>query len=84
MLVPLVIALAHELDVSPIPPALAVGLGASVGFMLPIATGPNALVYATGRVPQRTMMRAGFALDVVCFVLVMALLRAICPLMGWV
>ena len=84
MLVPLVIALALELGVSPIPPALAVGLGASVGFMLPIATGPNALVYATGRVPQRAMMRAGIVLDLVCFVLVMALLRAICPLMGWV
>lgn len=84
MLVPLVIALARELEVSPIPPALAVGVGASVGFMLPIATAPNALVYATGRVPQRAMMRAGFALDLLCFVLVMVLLRAICPLMGWI
>lgn len=84
MLVPLVIALARELEVSPIPPALAVGLGASVGFMLPIATAPNALVYATGRVPQRAMMRAGILLDLACFVLVMLLLRIICPLMGWV
>lgn len=84
MLVPIVIALARELGVSPIPPALAVGLGASAGFMLPIATGPNALVYATGRVPQRAMMRAGALLDLVCLVLIVALLRILCPLLGWI
>jgi sodium-dependent dicarboxylate transporter 2/3/5 len=84
MLVPIVIALAAELGVSPVAPALAVGVGASVGFMLPIATGPNALVYATGRVPQASMIRAGIGLDVACFLIVMLLLRLICPLMGWV
>ncbi|WP_053237111.1 SLC13 family permease [Sandaracinus amylolyticus] len=84
ILVPLVIAIAQQLGVSPIPPALAVGVGASVGFMLPIATGPNAMVYATGRVPQTSMMRAGLFLDVACLVLVLVLLRLICPLMGWV
>ncbi|PCC68831.1 SLC13 family permease [Nannocystis exedens] len=84
ILVPLVIALAREFAVSPIPPALAVGIGASVGFMLPIATAPNALVYATGRVPQGSMMRVGLLLDLACFVLVMLLIRVICPLMDWV
>lgn len=83
ILVPIVIALAAELHVSPIPPALAVGMGASIGFMLPIATGPNALVFSTGRVPQPAMMRAGFALDLACLAIVLALLRILCPLMGW-
>lgn len=84
MLVPLVIALAVELEVSPVPPALAVGLGASLAFMLPIATGSNALAYGTGRVPQTSMMRAGIVLNLVCIVLLLVLLRVICPLMGWV
>jgi sodium-dependent dicarboxylate transporter 2/3/5 len=84
MLVPLVIALARELEVSPVPPALAVGLGASAAFMLPIATGSNALVYGTGRVPQTSMMRAGIVLNLACIVLLLLLLRIICPLMGWV
>lgn len=84
ILVPLVIALARELDLSPVVPALAVGLGASIGFMLPIATAPNAMIYATGRVPQRAMIRAGFVLDGICIALVLALLRAICPARGWV
>ncbi|MDQ3033375.1 MAG: DASS family sodium-coupled anion symporter [Myxococcota bacterium] len=84
MLVPLVIALARELEVSPVPPALAVGLGASAAFMLPIATGSNALAYGTGRVPQTAMMRSGIVLNLASIVLLLVLLRIICPLMGWV
>ena len=49
MIVPLAIAAAlSELGVSPLPPALAVGLSASCAFMLPIATGPNAVAYGHG------------------------------------
>lgn len=83
MLVPLVIALARANDVSPVPPALAVGLGASCAFMLPIATGSNALVYGTGRVSQGAMIRNGVVLNVACVVILMAILRVVCPLLGW-
>ncbi len=38
-------------------------LAASCGFMLPVATPPNALAFATGRVPMRSMLRAGLLLD---------------------
>lgn len=84
MLVPLVVAIATELEVSPIPPAMAVGLAASCAFMLPIATGPNAIAYSTGRVPQSEMMRTGVALNLIAAVVVFAILRVLCPLYGWV
>ena len=83
MLSPLVIAVCAELGVSPMPPVLAVGLAASCAFMLPIATGPNAIVYGTGHVPQTTMMRAGFWLNITCAALIFALLRILCPIYGW-
>ncbi|MBX3274010.1 MAG: SLC13/DASS family transporter [Sandaracinaceae bacterium] len=83
MLVPLVIGIATELDVSPVPPALAVGLAASCAFMLPIATGPNAIAFSTGRVTQLEMMRTGLALNVVATLLVFACVRLFCPLLGW-
>ncbi len=83
MLVPLVVGVAAELGVSPVPPALAVGLAASCAFMLPIATGPNAIVYSTGRVTQGQMIRLGLVLNLISAVLVFVLLRVICPLMGW-
>lgn len=84
MLVPLVIAIANELEVSVVPPALAVGLAASCAFMLPIATGPNAIAYSTGRVPQPQMMRAGVVLNLAGAVIVFVILRVLCPLYGWV
>ena len=63
--------------------ALAVGLAASCAFMLPIATGPNAIAYSTGRVSQIQMMKSGLVLNVVCAILVFALVRVLCPLYGW-
>ena len=82
MLVPLVIAAAVEIGVSPIPPALAVGLAASCAFMLPIATGPNAIAYGTGRVTLPAMMRSGFVLNIAGALIVCAVLWILCPWLG--
>ncbi len=84
MLVPLVIAVAIELGVSPVPPALGVGISASCAFMLPIATGPNAIVYSTGRITQGQMIRMGLVLNFVSLAIIFALLRVLCPLYGWI
>ena len=83
MVLPLGIAAAIELGVSPIPPALAVGLGSSAGFMLPIASAPNAIVYGTGRVAVSAMVREGAALDAIAIIVIFVVLRTLCPLLGW-
>lgn len=83
MLVPLMIGAATQLGVSPIPPAIAAGLGASCGFALPVATGPNALVYGTGLISARAMIRVGWRIDVLSFVVLFVVLRVLCPLLGW-
>jgi sodium-dependent dicarboxylate transporter 2/3/5 len=51
---------------------LAATFGASYAFMLPVGTPPNALVYATGRVPHGTMIRVGFVLNLVAIAVVTA------------
>jgi sodium-dependent dicarboxylate transporter 2/3/5 len=83
MIVPLAIAAAVELDVSPLPPALAVGLAASCAFMLPIATGPNAVAYGTGLLKLPHMMRVGFLLNIVAALTLLAVLYALNTLHGW-
>lgn len=82
MVVPLVIAAASTLGVSPIPPAVGVGLAASCAFMLPIATGPNAIAYGTGEVTAREMMRFGFLLNLLAIVALMAVLYLVSALAG--
>jgi solute carrier family 13 (sodium-dependent dicarboxylate transporter), member 2/3/5 len=83
MLVPLVIGAAEQLGVSPIPPALGAGLGASCGFMLPVAAGSNALVYGTGQISARAMVRVGARIDALACVMIFVLLYLLSPLLGW-
>ena len=48
-------------------------LAASCGFMLPVATPPNAIVFGTRRVRSADMVRAGFVLDWIGIVVVTVL-----------
>lgn len=84
MIVPVVIAVAQAAHVSPLPPALGATLGASLAFMLPVSTPPNAIVYGSGRVHILAMLRAGVLVDAFGFVVVWGLLRLLCPLLGFV
>lgn len=84
MLAPLVIALSQDLGVPVLPPVLATCFGASMAFMLPISTPPNAIVYGTGMVPFTFMLRVGVLLDVAAFFVIFGVLRLLCPLLGLV
>jgi len=70
LVVPVVLALAQAAGVDPVPPVLAATVGCSFGFMLPVSTPPNALVFATGRVRIAEMIRYGVWLDLVGIALV--------------
>jgi sodium-dependent dicarboxylate transporter 2/3/5 len=83
MAVPVVIAIAHGAGVSAIPPALGATLGASFGFMLPVSTPPNAIVYGSGLVPLVKMLKRGALLDIGGFIIILAGLMILCPLFGW-
>ena len=70
LVVPVVLALSQAAGMDPIKPALAATVGCSFGFMLPVSTPPNALVYGTGRIRIGEMVRAGALLDLVGVLLV--------------
>ena len=66
LMIPLFYALPGEsLGINPFALAIGVSLAASCAFMLPVATPPNAIVFATGKVPQKQMMRVGLILNLV-------------------
>jgi len=63
LLVPLFMTVAVELGLPPVGIAVIIALCASCAFMLPVATPPNAIVFSSGLVPQKQMMRAGLVLN---------------------
>ncbi|MEK7680266.1 MAG: SLC13 family permease, partial [Deltaproteobacteria bacterium] len=83
MAIPVMVAVAVGAGVSPIPPALGACLGASFGFMLPVSTPPNAIVYGSGLVPILSMVKKGIIFDIGGFVIIMLGLMILAPLMGW-
>ncbi|MBK1783604.1 DASS family sodium-coupled anion symporter [Prauserella sp. ASG 168] len=70
IVVPIVIPIAIAAGVDPMLPGLAATFGSSFGFMMPISTPQNALVYATGAVPITKMVRSGIVFDVLAAVFV--------------
>jgi sodium-dependent dicarboxylate transporter 2/3/5 len=77
MMVPIVITVAMRSGNHPVMMAVAVAVAASMAFMLPVATPPNALVYGTGRVPLRAMIRTGFFLDLAGWVVTIVVVYVI-------
>jgi len=77
ILIPLIIgtAVAHNFsEESTKSIVLAATFGASFGFMLPVSTPPNAIVYGTGKVPASEMRKAGIIFDVIGAVLIILFL----------
>jgi sodium-dependent dicarboxylate transporter 2/3/5 len=77
---PVVGALALSTGRDPMPLVLAAGLAASGGYMLPVATMPNAIAYSTGRITIPQLARAGAFLDLLFLVLVPAAVIFLVPL----
>ncbi len=80
MVVPVVIAFARSAGIDPLLPAVGATMGASLGFMLPVSTPCNAIVYGSGRIPLPFMLRQGIVLDVVGVVVIVASVWLLGPL----
>lgn len=62
---PLMVTLAAQMGIPAEPLVLLIGVGASCAFMLPVATPPNAIAFASGKVPQISMIKMGLIINVV-------------------
>jgi sodium-dependent dicarboxylate transporter 2/3/5 len=81
-MIPVVNQLCRQLDVDPLGPLMGLTFGASFGSAMPVSTPPNAIVYGSGLIPMRRMVRAGLVFDLVCAVVISAVLWAAIK-MGW-
>jgi sodium-dependent dicarboxylate transporter 2/3/5 len=70
MLLPLVASVAKAIDINPLLLMLSVTLSASMAFMMPIATPPNAIVFASGKLRIRDMIKTGIIINLFAIVLI--------------
>jgi sodium-dependent dicarboxylate transporter 2/3/5 len=68
--------------VKPLIPALAAIFGASYGFMLPVSTPSNAIVYGSGMIPITKMVRSSVVFDIIGAVLIVAGVTLMVQLLG--
>jgi sodium-dependent dicarboxylate transporter 2/3/5 len=69
---PILAALASTAGIPLLQLVVPAAMAASCGFMLPVGTAPNAIVYGSGRITMREMMRAGLPLDILAAIVVVA------------
>ena len=78
-MMPISAALATSIGVHPYFLMIPAVLAASSGFMLPVATAPNTIVYATGLVRVRAMARSGVLLDIAAAIVITLLMFLVVP-----
>jgi sodium-dependent dicarboxylate transporter 2/3/5 len=82
VVVPIIIPIAQAAGIDPFVPALAATFAASFGFMLPVSTPQNAVVYGSGVVPITKMIRSGITFDVAGALLILLLLPLMVAVVG--
>jgi len=82
ILLPVVIPFGAQAGFDPVTIAMAVGIIAGFAFMLPMGTPPNAMVYGTGYVELKSMLRYGVVLSLSALLLFIVVSGLWWPLVG--
>ena len=75
--IPVVIGIAQGTGINPLILSIPVTLAASCAFMMPISTPPNAIVFASGHIRMKDMMKAGFLLNLISIIVLVILAQTL-------
>jgi len=70
MILPILAGLAVSIQINPLLFMLPATLAASLAFMLPVATPPNAIIFGTQMIEIKDMIRTGFLINLVAVIVV--------------
>tara|TARA_B000000565_G_C23763875_1_gene369495 strand:+ start:67 stop:1095 length:1029 start_codon:yes stop_codon:yes gene_type:complete len=62
---PILIAFSLAININPLFIAIPSTIAASCAFMLPVATPPNAVIFGSGKISIKNMIKAGFILNII-------------------
>ena len=69
LILPILVTLSVSLGVETLPLLAGAAIAASCAFMLPVATPPNAIVFSSGKITIKEMVKTGFALNVLSIIM---------------
>ena len=70
VMAPVISSVAISLHMNPLLLGIPMTLGASCASMLPMGTPPNAIVFASGHIKMKEMVKTGFVLNLICIVVI--------------
>jgi len=80
LLLPIMASLAATMDINPILLMAPVAIATSYGFIMPVATPPNAIIIGSGFVTAKKMAKFGIPLNLISILLVSVLMAILVPL----
>jgi sodium-dependent dicarboxylate transporter 2/3/5 len=80
--IPMVLSIANGLDVDPLLLAIPVAMATSCAFMMPISTPPNAIVFSSGYISIKQMVRAGILLNIIAVIVLVLAGYFLAPFVG--
>jgi solute carrier family 13 (sodium-dependent dicarboxylate transporter), member 2/3/5 len=79
VLAPVVTGIAEAIGVNPFLLGVPMTLAASCASMMPMGTPPNAIVFASGHIHMKQMMKAGFVMNIISIVLIVLFCYLVLP-----
>lgn len=81
-MLPILMSAAPSLGIEPLMLLSAAVLASSCGFMMPVATPPNTMVFALKRFPVKDMLLAGFGVNILSVVAIVVFVMWVLPLVS--
>jgi solute carrier family 13 (sodium-dependent dicarboxylate transporter), member 2/3/5 len=78
---PVIGGMSDALGINPLLLGIPMALGASCASMMPMGTPPNAIVFASGHIQLKQMIRVGFVMNVICVILITLFCWLLVPLL---
>lgn len=79
--IPVVLGIANGTGTDPLVLAIPVTLAASCAFMMPISTPPNAIVFASGYIRIKDMMKSGIIINIISILILVILAMTVIPIL---
>jgi sodium-dependent dicarboxylate transporter 2/3/5 len=79
LMMPIMAVFGATAGMNPVILMLAAACASSMAFMMPVATPPNAIVYGTGRIAMKSMMKAGLLMNFISALILLFIIGFIVP-----